>query len=68
MITSTYLYLFCCALGIFFLLYLFLNYKPNKNPLNNKIVLKNLLESLDVELPEELKRLDNSSADAQKLS
>ena len=36
--------------------------------LSNKIVLKNLLESLDMDLPDELKALDNSSTDTQKLS
>jgi len=30
--------------------------------------LKNLLESLEMEVPDELKDLDNSSTDAQKLS
>ena len=39
-----------------------------KNETNNKILLKNLLEGLDIELPDELKALDNSSTDAQKLS
>ena len=67
MINSTYLYtffvLFC--LGIIF--YLFLNFKQSKNDLNNKIILKNLLEGLDVDLPDELKALDSSSTDPQKL-
>ena len=48
--------------------YLFLNFRSGKNEINNKILLKNLLESLDMELPEELKALDNSSTDPQKLS
>ena len=68
MINSTYLYLFFSSLAIFTLLYVFFNFKPNKNDLNNKILLKNLLESLDMELPDELKRLDNSSTDTQNLS
>ena len=68
MINSTYLYLFFSSLAIFTLLYVFFNFKPNKNDLNNKILLKNLLESLDMELPDELKRLDNSSTNPQKLS
>ena len=50
------------------LLYLFLNFRHGKNEINNKILLKNLLEGLDMELPEELKALDNSSTDVQKLS
>ena len=47
------------------LIYLFFNFKPNKTHINNKILLKNLLESLDLELPEELKRIDSSSTDPQ---
>ena len=50
------------------LFYLFFNFRPGKNPINNKILLKNLLEGLDMELPDELKTLDNSSTDPQKLS
>ena len=68
MINTTYLYLFLSFLGVFTLLILFFNLKPNKNHINNKILLRNLLESFELELPDELKRLDNSSADPQKLS
>ena len=68
MINTTYLYLFLSFLGVFTLLKLFFNLKPNKNHINNKILLRNLLESFELELPDELKRLDNSSADPQKLS
>ena len=68
MINSTYLYWFFSSLAFFSLVYLLLNFKPNKNPIHNKILLKNLLESLDLELPDELKGLDNSSPDPQKLS
>ena len=68
MIYNTYLYLFFSFLALFILFYLFLNFKPNKNNINNKLLLKNLLENLEVELPEELKRLDNSSTDARKIS
>ena len=50
------------------LLYLFFSFKNNKNPINNKILLKNLLESFDLELPEELKSIDNSSTDPQNFS
>ena len=39
-----------------------------KDEINNKILLKNLLEGLDMELPEELKALDNSSTDPQNYS
>ena len=50
------------------LFYLLLNFRIGKNNINNKILLKDLLEGFDLELPEELKALDNSSSDTQKLS
>ena len=68
MINIPYLYLFLTTLAVFSVLYLFFNFKPNKSHINNKVLLKNLLESLDLELPDELKGLDNSSTDPQKLS
>ena len=68
MINSIYLYSFFILLAIFSFIYLFYNFRSGKNQLSNKIVLKNLLESLDMELPDELKRLDNSSTDPQKFS
>ena len=66
MINSSYLYLFPSSLGVFALLILLFSQKPNKTNINNKILLKNLLESFDLDLPDELKRLDNSSTDPQK--
>ena len=68
MINSTYLYSFFTLSAICSLIYLFFNFRSSKNQISNKIVLKNLLESLDVELPEELKALDHSSTDPQKFS
>tara|TARA_B100000700_G_C14879930_1_gene777565 strand:- start:416 stop:622 length:207 start_codon:yes stop_codon:yes gene_type:complete len=68
MINSTYLYSFFILLAISSLFILFLNFRPGRNEINNKILLKNLLEGLDMELPDELKALDNSSTDPQKLS
>tara|TARA_Y100001968_G_C18858816_1_gene481618 strand:+ start:275 stop:481 length:207 start_codon:yes stop_codon:yes gene_type:complete len=68
MINSTYLYFFSIFLVVSFLFYFFLNFRPGKSNTNNKLLLKNLLEGLDMELPEELKALDNSSTDPQKLS
>ena len=68
MIYSPYLYLFFSCIAIFSILYFLFSLKPNKSNLNNKILLRNLLESLDLDLPDELKRLDNSSADPQKMS
>ena len=69
MITSTtYLYSFFIVFALGCLFYFFLSFRHGKNHPNNKILLKNLLESLDMELPEELKALENSSTDPQKLS
>ncbi len=68
MINSTNLYFVFSFLAIVAIFILFANLRPNKTHINNKILLKNLLEGLDVELPEELKRLDNSSTDPQNLS
>ncbi len=67
MINSTYLYSFSLIFLLGSVFCLFHNLRPIKNVHNNKILLKNLLEGLDMELPEELKALDNSSTDAQKL-
>ena len=63
MLKITYLYSFFIFLAICSLVYFFYNFKPGNNELNNKILLKNLLEGLDMELPEELKALDNSPTD-----
>ena len=68
MINSTYLYSFFILFAISSLFYLFLNFRPGKSELNNKILLKNLLEGLDMEVPDELKTLDNSPTDPRKLS
>ena len=68
MINSTFLYSFFILISLCLIFYLFINFRPEKNETNNKILLKNLLEGLDMELPDELKALDNSSTDAQKLS
>ena len=68
MINSTYLYSFFILFGLGSLFYFFLNFRSGKNENNNKILLKNLLEGLDMEVPDELKTLDNSSTDPQKLS
>ncbi len=68
MINSTYLYPFIILLAVCSIVYLFFNFRSGKNQISNKIVLKNLLESLDMDLPDELKGLDNSSTDPQKFS
>ncbi len=68
MINSTYLYSFFILFAICSFIYLFNNFRTGKTEISNKILLKNLLEGLDMELPEELKALDNSSTDPQKLS
>ena len=68
MINNTYLYSFIVLFAIISFSFLFFNFRSGKNEISNKIVLKNLLESLDMELPDELKALDNSSTDPQKFS
>ncbi len=68
MVNITYLYSFFVLLITCALFYFFFNSKSSKDDLNNKILLKNLLEGLELELPDELKSLDNSSTDTQKLS
>ncbi len=65
MLNNNYLYSFFIFFIISSLIYFFYNFRSYNNELNNKILLKNLLEGLDMELPEELKTLDNSS-DAKK--
>ena len=68
MTNSTYLYFFFVFFSVGSLFYLFFNFRISKSQLNNKILLKNLLEGLEMELPEELKALDSSSTNPQKLS
>ena len=68
MISITYLYYLLIVLSFGLLVYLILNLRPTKNELNNKVLLKNLLEGLDMDLPEELKALDSTSTDSQKFS
>ena len=68
MISSTHLYLVSSSFAVSCIIFLFFIFRPNKTNISNKIVLKNLLVSLDLELPEELKQLDNSSTDPQKFS
>ncbi len=68
MINSTYIYSIFILFAISFLMLFFFNFRSGKNAISNKIVLKNLLESLDMDLPDELKSLDSSSTDPQKYS
>ena len=68
MLNNTYLYSFLVLFAICFFVYLLFNFRSGKNEVSNKMVLKNLLESLDMELPDELKAIDNSSTDPQKFS
>tara|TARA_B100000945_G_scaffold232093_1_gene188485 strand:+ start:2278 stop:2484 length:207 start_codon:yes stop_codon:yes gene_type:complete len=68
MINYTYLYSIFILFAICSVIFLFFNFRSGKDQISNKIVLKNLLESLDMELPEELKAIDNSSTDPQKFS
>ena len=68
MIYSTYIYIVLSCFAIFSLVYIFYNLKLNKSHIDNKILLKDLLENFDLDLPEELKGLENTSTDPQKLS
>ena len=68
MFNSTYLYFFFIFFSISILIYFIYNFRSGNNELNNKILLKKLLEGLDMDLPEELKTLDTSSTDTQELS
>ncbi len=67
MINTAYLYLLSSFALIAFLYFIF-NYRHEKSDINNKIMLKNLLEGLELDLPDELKGLDNSPTDPNKLS
>ena len=67
MLNISYLYIFFLFLTICYLIYFFYNSRHDSNELNNKILLKNLLERLDMDLPEELKALENSSTDSHEL-
>ena len=60
MINNIYIFSSFLLIAVIFFLYLFFYFRSGKNELSNKILLKNLLENLDVEIPEELKTLDNS--------
>ena len=68
MTINTYLYIVITCLAVCASLFIYFNLKSNKNNENNKILLKNLLESFELDLPDELKRLDTSSTDSRKLS
>ncbi len=67
MISNTFLYSFFVILISCTIIYHFHNFRPVKNRIDNKVLLKNLLEGLDLDLPDELKTLDSSSSDTQKL-
>ena len=68
MVNTIYLYSFFVLLCVGSLFYFIQNFRPTNQSLSNKILLKNLLEGLDMDLPEELKALDNSTTDPHKLS
>jgi len=67
MINSTYIYLLILFISLLIFGYWFFYSKSNKNDISSKLLLKSLLEGFDLDLPDELKTLDNSSTDAQKL-
>ena len=66
MINIPYIYSIFILIALCLISYLFFYFRSGKNEISNKIVLKNLLETLDMELPEELKSLDHTSTDPQK--
>tara|TARA_Y100001968_G_scaffold30006_1_gene23204 strand:+ start:197 stop:403 length:207 start_codon:yes stop_codon:yes gene_type:complete len=68
MVNTIYLYSFFVLLCVGSIFYFIQNFRPTNQSLSNKILLKNLLEGLDMDLPEELKALDSSTTDPQKLS
>ena len=68
MLTGIYLYLFFSFIAVLSLFLIVFNFKTSKDNINNKLLLKSLLENFDLELPEELKHIDNSSTDPQKFS
>tara|TARA_Y100001968_G_C19398404_1_gene739632 strand:- start:18 stop:242 length:225 start_codon:yes stop_codon:yes gene_type:complete len=68
MINTIYIYPLFILIFVGSIFYLIQNLRSSNNELNNKILLKNLLEGLELDLPEELKALDNSNRDPQKLS
>ena len=47
-----------------FIIYL-LNIKPYKNNISNKKLLKNLLEGFDLDLPDELKEINNRTTNSR---
>ena len=68
MIDSLYMYIILISFVLFALAFYLFSSRPYKTNLNNKILLKNLLESLDMDLPEELKGIDSPSPEAQKIN
>ena len=68
MINIIYLYSFFVFIFIGSVFYFIQNFRRNNHSFNNKILLRNLLEALDLDLPDELKALDSSTTDPQKLS
>ena len=63
------LYSFSFQLIIFFiassLIIYLLNTKPYKNNISNKKLLKNLLEGFDLDLPDELKEINNRPSNSR---
>ena len=66
MINISYSYSFLILLVCLVIFYFIFNHRLGKSEINNKLLLKKLLEGLDMELPEELKALENTSNDAHE--
>ncbi len=66
MISNFYVFLISLSLVVASILVYLINFKDFKSEKNNKKLLKNLLEGFDLELPDELKQLENTSTDPQE--
>ncbi len=66
MISNFYITVISVCLVVGTICVYLVNSKDFKSEKNNKMLLKNLLEGFDLELPDELKQLENSSTDPQK--
>ena len=61
MLSNNYVYIFSSLLIASSVAFYFISFRSYKSEANNKILLKNLLEGLDMDLPDELKSLENRS-------
>ena len=62
---NSFIFHLIAALVLFSLVFYYSNGKSYKNNLSNKILLKKLLEGFDLDLPDELKEINNRSTNSQ---